>query len=86
MQVVSDVVQKDVRAQSHCKDVWTKMAHPFIRVLRAPPDFSPLNVRNYSSDKNIAIVRTLDVDVNASQMVDSVVAGTFFVDLSSPAK
>ena len=35
---------------------------------------------------NIAIARTLDVDINASKRVDSVVAGAFFVDLSSPAK
>jgi hypothetical protein len=39
-----------------------------------------------SSNKNIAIVGTLDVDINAGKMVDSVVAGTFFVELSSPAK
>jgi len=35
---------------------------------------------------NAPIVRTLDVDINANQMIDSVLAGTFFVDVSSPAK
>jgi hypothetical protein len=39
-----------------------------------------------SSNKNIAIVGMLNVNINASKMVDSVLAGTFFVDLSSPAK
>jgi hypothetical protein len=28
----------------------------------------------------------LNVNINASKLVDSIVAGTFFVDLSSPAK
>jgi hypothetical protein len=32
-----------------------------------------------SSNKNIAIVGMLDVDINASKMVDSAVGGTFFV-------
>jgi hypothetical protein len=45
-----------------------------------------LVAQNLSSNKNIAIVGTLDVDINAGEMVDSVVAGTFFVELSSPAK
>jgi hypothetical protein len=39
-----------------------------------------------SSNKNIAIIGTLNDNINASLMVDSAVAGTFFVDLSSPAK
>jgi hypothetical protein len=43
----------------------------------APSDFGSLVAQNSSSNKNIAI---------ASLMVDSAVAGTFFVDLSSPAK
>ena len=52
----------------------------------APTDFSLLVAQNSSRNKNIAIVEMLDVDNKASKMVDSVVAGTFFVDLSSPAK
>jgi hypothetical protein len=52
----------------------------------APTDLSLLVAQNLSSNKNIAIVGTLDVDINAGEMVDSVVAGTFFVELSSPAK
>ena len=51
---------------------------------KSPTDFSSLVAQYSSSNKNIAIVD--DVDINASKMVDSVVAGTFFVDLSSPAK
>jgi hypothetical protein len=43
----------------------------------APSDFGSLVAQNSSSNKNIAI---------ASLMVDSAVAGTFFVNLSSPAK
>ena len=43
----------------------------------APTDFSPLVAQNSSSNKNIAIVGTLNVDINASYMVDSVVAGAF---------
>jgi len=36
LQVVSDVVQKGVRARGRRKDMRTKMAHPFVRVLRGP--------------------------------------------------
>ena len=36
LQVVSNVVQKGVRVLSHRKDMQTKMAHPFVRVLRGP--------------------------------------------------
>jgi len=39
LQVVSDVVQKSVRARRHHKDVRTKMAHPFVRVLQGPTWF-----------------------------------------------
>ena len=53
---------------------------------KSPTDFSLLVAQYSSSNKNIAIVGTHDVDINASKMVDSVVAGTFFVDLSSPTK
>jgi hypothetical protein len=35
---------------------------------------------------NVTIVGTLDVDSNANYMIDYVLAGTFFVDLSSPTK
>jgi hypothetical protein len=52
----------------------------------APSDFGSLVAHNSSSNKNIAIIGTLDVDINASLMVDSAVAGKKFVDLSSPAK
>ena len=52
----------------------------------ASTDFSLLVAQNLSSNKNIAIVGMLDVDMNASKMVHSVVAGTLFVDFSSPAK
>jgi hypothetical protein len=34
----------------------------------------------------ISIVEMLNIHIIASLMVDSVVAGTFFVDLSSPTK
>jgi hypothetical protein len=53
---------------------------------KAPSDLSSLVTQNSSSNKNIATVGTLDVDINASRMVDFVVAGTFFVDLPSPTK
>jgi len=45
-----------------------------------------LVAQNLSSKKNIAIIGTLDVDINASKMVDYVVTGKCFVDLSSAAK
>jgi hypothetical protein len=35
---------------------------------------------------NVSIVGTLNVDSNANYMIDYVVAGTFFVDLSPPVK
>ncbi len=43
----------------------------------APTDFSLLVAQNLSSNKNIAIVRMLNVD-NNTRKVDSVVAGTIF--------
>jgi hypothetical protein len=52
----------------------------------APSNFGLLVTQNLSSNKNIAIIGTLNDNINASLMVDSAVAGTFFVDLSSPAK
>ena len=52
----------------------------------APTDFSLLVAQHLSSNKNIAIIGTLGVHINASKMADSVVAGTFFVNLSSPTK
>jgi hypothetical protein len=42
-----------------------------------------LIAQNLSSNKNIAIVEALDVDINASKMVDSVVPGTVFANNSS---
>jgi hypothetical protein len=60
------------------------VAHPGLH--HTPINFGSLAAQNSSSDKNIAIIGTLNVDISASLMVDSVVAGTFFVDLSSPAK
>ncbi len=33
---VSFVVKKDLRSFRHMQDQWTKMAHPFVRVLRGP--------------------------------------------------
>ena len=45
---------------------------------KATTDFSWLVAQNSSSNKNIAIIGTLYVDIDASKMVDSVVAGTFF--------
>jgi hypothetical protein len=46
----------------------------------SPTDFSPLGDQNLSNNKNIPIVGTIDVNINASEMVDSVVVGTFFVN------
>jgi hypothetical protein len=50
----------------------------------APTDFSLLVAQNLSNNKNIAIVGTLNVDINASKMVDSVVAGTFLSNYPLP--
>jgi hypothetical protein len=36
LQDLSDVVQNGLRALRHCKDLWTKLAHPFVRVLKGP--------------------------------------------------
>ena len=34
--VVSNVVQKGIRARSHREDMRNKMAHPFVRVFQGP--------------------------------------------------
>jgi len=52
----------------------------------APSNFGLLVAQISSSNMNIAIIGTLNVDINASLMVDSAVAGNFFVNLSSPTK
>ncbi len=36
LQVVSNAVQKGVKTLRHCKDLRTKLAYPFARVLGSP--------------------------------------------------
>ena len=50
----------------------------------APTDFSLLVAQHLSSNKNNAIVGMLDVDINASKLVDSVVAGHFLSNYPLP--
>jgi hypothetical protein len=52
----------------------------------APSNFSPQSVGYFSSDGKISIVGMLEVDIKASRMVCSVVAGSFFIYLFFPAK
>jgi hypothetical protein len=59
---------------------------PLSGCLDAPTNFSSQSVRKFLSGGNISIIRMLDVDINANETVEFVVAGTFCVYLSSPDK
>jgi len=52
--IVCNAVQKGLGSWRHRKD------------LRAKRDFSSQSIRDFLSDGNISIVKTLDVDINAN--------------------
>ncbi len=59
---------------------------PLSGCYKAPTDFRLQSVGYFSSDGIISIVVTVEVDIKASRMDCSVVAGSFFIYLFFPAK
>ena len=63
MNIAGNVVQKGLRSCRHHKDLRTKMAHRFFRVLGGHKLFWSKSIQNLSRDWNIAIVVTIDFNV-----------------------
>jgi hypothetical protein len=63
-----------------CELKWT--TH-LLGCYEAPSKFSSQSIRNFASVGKFSIIEMLDVDIKVSRMVCSVVAGSFYLLISS---